>query len=190
MMDEQLTPLPLNWVEAIYRKFSTLWGDAFVQKWKTIPFDELMVAWSEELAGYTPEELKRGLAACKEKTFPVSFPEFLMLCRPVLTPERALAEAVAQSQLRPAGKDKWSHPAVFWAYYNLSWEFKNLTTKELEKRWVPEFQQVMSKGSWPEVPVAQTEVLTYDVEPKTRAALGKRGFDELMKRWRVEDAGS
>lgn len=189
-MDEQLKPLPLNWVEAIHRKFVTYWGEAFLNKWNAIPMDELLVAWSEELAGYTPEELKRGLAACKEKTFPVSFPEFLMLCRPVLTPERALAEALTQSQLRPGGKDKWSHPAVFWTFYNLSWEFKNLTTKELEKRWVPEFQQVMAKGSWPEVPVAQTEVITYEVEPKTRAALGKRGFDELMKRWRLEDAGS
>ena len=105
MMDAQLTPLPLNWVEAIYRKFSTYWGDAFVAKWKTIPMDELMIAWSEELAGYTPEELKRGLAACKGKPFPVSCPEFLMLCRPVLTPEEALAEAVAQSQMRPLGRD-------------------------------------------------------------------------------------
>jgi hypothetical protein len=50
-----------------------------------------MVAWSEELAGYTPEELKRGLAACKNRNFPVSFPEFVNLCRPVLTPEEALS---------------------------------------------------------------------------------------------------
>jgi hypothetical protein len=191
MMAEQLTPLPLSWVEAIYRRFSTYWGDSFVQKWKTIPFDDLMVAWSEELAGYTPAELKRGLIACKGKSFPVSFPEFLMLCRPVLTAEDALAEAIAQSQLRPGGKDKWSHPAIFWTYYGLAWEFKNLTTRELEKRWTPEFKQVMAKGTWPEIPTATTAVITHDlhVEPKTREALGKRGFDELLKQWGVKDGG-
>lgn len=182
-MDEQLTPLPLNWVEAIYRKFSTYWGEAFVAKWKTIPMDELMIAWSEELAGYTPEELKRGLAACKGKPFPVSFPEFLMLCRPVLTPEEALAEALAQSQLRPMGRDKWSHPAIFWTYYALSWEFKNLTTRELEKRWAPEFKRIMAQGQWEPIPEVKTELVSYTPEPEVRSTIGRKGFDELMKRW-------
>jgi hypothetical protein len=162
------------------------WGDAFVRKWEAIPYDELMVAWSEELAGYTPEELKRGLAACKNRNFPVSFPEFVNLCRPVLTPEEALAEAVAQSQMRPLGRDKWSHPAIFWTYYALSWEFKHLPTRDLEKRWAPEFKRIMSQGKWEPIPEIKTELVSYTPEPEVRSTLGKKGFDELIKRWRVE----
>ena len=185
-MSEPLKPLPLAWVEAIYRKLTMFWGDAFVRKWEAIPYDELMVAWSEELAGYTPEELKRGLAACKNRNFPVSFPEFVNLCRPVLTPEEALAEAVAQSQMRPLGRDKWSHPAIFWTYYGLSWEFKNLPTRDLEKRWGPEFKRIMGQGKWEPIPEVKTDLVSYTPEPQVREALGKKGFDELMKRWRVE----
>jgi hypothetical protein len=162
------------------------WGDAFVRKWEAIPYDELMVAWSEELAGYTPEELKRGLAACKNRNFPVSFPEFVNLCRPVITPEEALAEAVAQSQMRPLGRDKWSHPAIFWTYYALSWEFKNLPTRDLEKRWGPEFKRIMNQGKWEPIPEIKTELVSYTPEPEVRSTLGKKGFDELIKRWRVE----
>ena len=185
-MSEPLKPLPLAWVEAIYRKLTMFWGDAFVRKWEAIPYDELMVAWSEELAGYTPEELKRGLAACKNRNFPVSFPEFVNLCRPVLTPEEALAEAVAQSQMRPLGRDKWSHPAIFWTYYALSWEFKHLPTRDLEKRWGPEFKRIMSQGKWEPIPEIKTELVSYTPEPEVRSTLGKKGFDELIKRWRVE----
>lgn len=183
MMGEQLTPLPLSWVEAIYRKFSTYWGDAFIAKWKSIPMEDLMLAWSEELAGYTPEEIKRGLAACKTKTFPVSFPEFLTLCRPVLTPEDALVEAVAQAQMRPSGRDKWSHPAIFWTYFALAWEFKNLPTRDLEKRWGPEFKRIMAQGQWAEIPVPTTELISYAPEPEVRSTLGKRGFDDLIRNW-------
>jgi hypothetical protein len=186
MMSEPLKPLPLDWVEAIYRKLTMFWGDAFVRKWEAIPYDELMVAWSEELAGFTPEELKRGLAACKNRNFPVSFPEFVNLCRPVITPEEALAEAVAQSQMRPLGRDKWSHPAIFWTYYALSWEFKNLPTKDLEKRWGPEFKRIMSQGKWEPIPEIKTELVSYTPEPEVRSTLGKKGFDELMAKWRVE----
>ncbi len=182
-MDAQLTPLPLDWVKAIYRKLTMLWGDQFVRKWDGIPFDELMVAWSEELAGYTPEELKRGLAGCKTKTFPVSFAEFMALCRPPLNPEDGFAEAMAQSQLRPMGRDKWSHPAIFWTYYALSWEFKNLTTRELEKRWAPEFKRIMAQGQWEPIPEVKTELVSYTPEPEVRSTIGRKGFDELMKRW-------
>lgn len=184
-MDAQLTPLPRDWVEAIYRKFSVYWGDAFLAKWKGIPQDDLMLAWAEELAGFTPEELKTGLQECKKKTFPVSLPEFMNLCRPALSPDDAFAEAMAQSQLRPIGKDKWSHPAVFWTYYALSWEFKNLTTKELERRWLIEFKRVMNQGMWQEIPAVKNDLISYQPEPKPVSTTGKRGFDDLVKNWGI-----
>jgi hypothetical protein len=183
MMEEQLKPLPLDWVEVIYRKFSVYWGDAFLAKWKGIPHDDLMLAWAEELAGFTPDELKTGLQECKKKTFPVSLPEFMNLCRPAISSEDAFAEAMAQSQLRPIGKDRWTHPAIFWTYYALSWEFKNLTTKELEKRWANEFKRIMGIGMWKEIPTITTELISYKPEEKPSTAVGKRSFDDLVKNW-------
>lgn len=184
-MDAPLTPLPPAWVEAIFRKFTMFWGDQFAAKWRGIPTDELVIAWAEELAGYTPEELKRGLRECTSRQFPVSLPEFMTLCRPPLTADDAFAEAMAQSQLRSMGRDTWSHPAIFWAYYALSWEFRNLTTKELEKRWAVEFKRQMALGNWAPIPEVKTELVSYTPAPEVRSDLGKKGFDELMKRWSV-----
>lgn len=184
-MDEPLKPLPLDWVEAIYRKFSIFWGDAFLAKWKGIPHEDLMIAWSEELAGFSPDELKKGLEECKRKTFPVSLPEFMNLCRPIINTEEAFYEAMAQSQLRACGKDKWSHPAIFWAYYALSWEFKNLTTKELEKRWAAEFQKIFKQGSWQEIPQVNTELISYEPEKVPQNFRGKKSFDDLVKDWGI-----
>lgn len=186
-MDAPLTPLPPAWVEAIFRKFTMFWGDQFAAKWRGIPTDELVIAWAEELAGYTPDELKRGLRECKGKQFPVSLPEFMDLCRPNITAEDAFEEAVAQAMVRPLGRDKWSHPAIFWAYYTLSWEFKNTSVKELFQRWKPEFKRQMSLGKWDPIPEVKTELVSYTPEPapEVRKAIGKRGFDELMAKWNV-----
>jgi hypothetical protein len=186
-MDAPLKPLPHDWVEAIYKKFAVYWGEAFLSKWKGIPHEDLLLAWSEELAGFTGEELKRGLSECRKKIFPVSLPEFMLLCRPEIKPEEALYEALAQSQLRASGKDRWSHPAIFWTYYALSWEFTHLTTKELERRWMIEFHKIYGQGVWKDIPQAHSQLIQYE-EPAPQN-LNKRSrqiFDDLLKNWEVK----
>jgi hypothetical protein len=134
MMDGQLRPLPLDWVKAIYRKLTMLWGDQFIKKWEAIPFEELMVAWSEELAGYTPEELKTGLADCKDRSFPVSLPEFMQLCRPQKY-QAIFDEAVTQTRLRKEGKDIWSSPSVFWAAAEIGNDLLSTPYEKIKPRW-------------------------------------------------------
>jgi len=186
MMDSQLKPLPLDWVDAIYKKFAIYWGEAFLSKWKGLPHDDLLLAWSEELAGFTGEELKRGLAQCRKKVFPVSLPEFMLLCRPEIKPEEAFYEALAQSQLRSSGRDQWSHPAIFWTYYALSWEFTNLTTKELERRWMIEFQKVYGQGSWREIPQVRNQLIEYEEPTKDNLnSQSKEMFKEILKKWEM-----
>lgn len=185
-MDGQLKPLPLDWVDAIYKKFAIYWGEQFLSKWKGLPHDDLLEAWSEELAGYSPEELKRGLAECKKKVFPVSLPEFMLLCRPIINSQEAFYEAMAQSQLRHSGKDNWSHPAIFWTYYALSWEFTNLTTRELEKRWEIEFQKIYGQGNWREIPRVENTLIDYQpAEPENLNPKGREMFNDLVKSWGV-----
>lgn len=133
-MDGQLTPLPLDWVRAIYRKLTMLWGDQFVKKWEAIPFEELMVAWSEELAGFTPEELKTGLADCKDRSFPVSLPEFMQLCRPQKY-QAFFDEAVTQTRLRKESKDAWSSPSVFWAAAEIGNDLLSTPYEKIKPRW-------------------------------------------------------
>ena len=189
-MDEPLKPLPRNWVEAIYKKFSIYWGDQFASKWKGLPMDDLLDAWAEELAGYEPDELRRGLDKCREKTFPVSLPEFMQLCRPSVSPSEAFYEAQKQSGRRGAGEDTWSHPAVFWAYYELAWEFRNLPTHEVEKRFIGVFTRIMNSGSWSPIPKQNPNQIGYQPqkpEVEETREQGKERFENLMREWGLRD---
>lgn len=109
--------------------------------------------WAEALAGYSPDEIKRGLEACLTRVFPPTLPEFLMLCRQPLDFEAAFVEAVEQLRLREAGEDRWSHPAIYWAAASIGqFDMRNASWGSIKARWTAALQAELSKREWPEIP--------------------------------------
>lgn len=94
--------------------------------------------WGEELdeQAVTFEEAKKGIATCmKLHDWPPSFPEFLKACRPAVDYEGSFYEAVEQMRLRDEGRDKWPHPAVYWAAVKIGNDMKSTVYLNIQNRW-------------------------------------------------------
>ena len=139
-----------NRLDGLYpHKFRSAFGcDRAIENWRQ--------AWAEGFAqeGLTVREVRAGLDFCRKKfAWPPSFAEFLAACRPPVEPEAAFFEAVAQLQLREQGKDKWSHPAIFWAATKIgAFDMRNATWDSIKSRWVAALKAQMDLKQWPDVP--------------------------------------
>lgn len=134
--------LPESWINKIFDRFHGRFGNAFAAKWQTgrinaNGIDEGILnakkVWAEDLAGYSPEEITRGLQTRYD--FPPSVDEFMKACRPSLDYERAFTEAIEQMALRKTGKDRWSNPAIFWAAAKLGGDLTNFPYPAIKGRW-------------------------------------------------------
>lgn len=145
--------IPLPWIERLIERFGIMYGAKFLDLWKNVDPAAMKRAWAEELSGFTAEELKRGLAICKTKPFPPTLPEFMNFCREGMNPETAFYEALEQMRLRNDGRDKWSHPAIYWTAVKIGeFDLRNQTWATLRARWTEAFRKTLEEGQWPDVP--------------------------------------
>lgn len=145
--------LPDAWIERLFSRFSAMYGSKFADLWRGTNIDHVKALWAEELGGYAPDEIKRGVDACKTRDWPPTLPEFLKLCRKPIDPERAFAEAVEQMARRESGADRWSHPAIYWAAVKVgAFDLKHETWRTMANRWREVLDEQLAKGDWPEVP--------------------------------------
>lgn len=151
---QAVNPLPATWVSKLIAKMQVMYGAKFTQQWAGIPPEVLQSEWAEELAGFTGPELARGLAACRERTFPPTLPEFMVLCRPPVDPDVAFHEAVRGLNARKTGeRGEWSHPAIFYAACAVGqFDILNSTYTHIKARWVRALADQMAKGQWEPVP--------------------------------------
>lgn len=147
------TPLPASWVEKLLHKMLLSYGKKFTDQWGATSTDELVEHWAQELAGYQPVEITRGLKALETRDWPPTLPEFKKLCRAPLDPMKAYYEAVAGVQARAAGEyGKWSHPAVYWAAMPLAFDLREQTYSQVKGRWESALATQMDLSEWPEIP--------------------------------------
>lgn len=134
---------------------------AYPDKWKrNFPNQQAIDNWSESWAeafeedGITPHDIKAGLRACRTRyDWPPSCAEFIKACKPSIDPTVAYYQAVAGIQARERGDiGDWSHPAIFWASAQLTFELKNQTYSTVRARWESALKAEMEKGEWPEIP--------------------------------------
>src|SRR5690625_3324815 len=105
--------LPAKWVAHLMAKMQAMYGAKFTQQWQGIDPAILQSEWAEQLAGFSGDELSRGLQACRERPWPPTLPEFMVLCRPPIQPEAAFYEAVTGlGQRRRGERGEWTHPAI------------------------------------------------------------------------------
>lgn len=154
--------LPSAWTERIFTRLSGQLGAKMADLYAGVPSEAVKSEWGQALGGYSAEEIARGIDACQTRKFAPVLGEFLNLCRPALDPEVAWLEACNCSKQREAGEiGDWSHPAVYRAAREFSFELKSKSFKECRTAWAyalhKEFQ-IGFDGDVPKVPELRLEV--------------------------------
>ena len=163
--------LPDAWMEKLFQKMEDRFGDLWANRYGAFPRSRVKNTWAEDLADLSGEEIARGANACKSTKFPPTLPEFRSLCRPPIDFEAAFVEAVQQMCAREEGRDKWSHPAIFWAAVTIgSFDLRNGSWSTLERRWRKVFQAEVDKAEWQQVPVRAIALPAPEPTEKDREA--------------------
>ena len=125
--------MPSGWVERLFTKMVSFYGARFADAWRGVDVAQVKADWAEELADYGVDEIRRSIARLRDRPFPPTLPEFLLLCRPKPDPQAAHAEAC-----RLIGRlEGWSDCAVFWAAREIGYfDLKTLAYERLRGRWV------------------------------------------------------
>lgn len=132
--------LPDAWTERIFRVMENRYRARWIDSFCGIDRARVLRAWGEELAGFSGEEIARGLAACVKAhpKWPPEVLEFMRLCRPPLDPREAWVEAREQMavRMRMRGGDRWSVPQVYWAAVAIgNYDLQLLGWEAIRARW-------------------------------------------------------
>lgn len=147
-----MEPLPSNWVDEIFKRFHGRFGNRFFAEFSTgrLTVDKqdegIMNAkrvWAEELAGFSPEEIKRGLSA--QYDYLPDCDKFKIACRPTIDHEQAFCEAVQQMHKRKESKDEWSSAVIYWAAVELGNDLNNYPYQSIKARWKSAFDKAKEK---------------------------------------------
>ena len=188
--------LPDEWIERVFRRMEDYYLSKWVDSFGSIPRERVKRAWSEELAGYSAQEIKRGLDSCRSRAWPPTLPEFLTLCRPVRDAKTEWAEACEQMRIRleGRGKDTWSRPGVYWAAVEIGWyDLNSMAWEQVRSRWTAALANAKDE-SIPEyraaLPSPGKETVTRDEATKRVKQLWKvvaefPGSIEPNTRWAV-----
>lgn len=153
-LSDRPAAVPLPWVKKIFQRMAAMYGAKYVQLWGGVPEEAMAELWSEELAGFTGDEISAGLAACRSRDWPPTLPEFLKMCRPWMNAEVAFHEAVAGMSARRGGDiGTWSHSAVYWAAVSVgAHDLLNCGYSVMKARWERALGEEIAKGTWHAVP--------------------------------------
>lgn len=174
-----MNPLPENWVEEIFKRFHGRFGNRFYAEFalghvgkngQDDGIENAKKVWAEELAGYTPDEIKRGLSA--QYAYLPDCDKFKLACRPTIDLEQAFCEAVEQMRLRAENQDSWSNAAIYWAAVELGNDLNNYPYQSIKGRWKSAYDDARAKVSSGELPC---EV------PKRLISLPKPGNSTISK---------
>lgn len=138
MTSATLPALPSAWIDRLWQRFLVMYGNKFADMWRDLDPDAVKQAWAEDLAGYTADELKRGLEWCKTQSWPPTLPQFMTACRPVLDAKSEWAEACEQMRIRleGLGRDRWTRPQVYWAAVAIgAFDLNNASWESISARW-------------------------------------------------------
>lgn len=124
--------LPDAWIDRLFARMTGFYGARFADAWSGCDPAVVRATWAEELADYSVVEIRRGINRLRDRPFPPTLPEFLLLCRPKPDPQAAFAEAARLI----GGLDGWSDCSVFWAAREIGWhDLKTLRYEQIAGRW-------------------------------------------------------
>lgn len=184
--------------EEIFRFLEDRYGAKFIDSLGGLPRERVLLAWREELIGYTPREIKRGLNACRSRIWPPTCMEFLLLCRPVADAKGEWVEAREQMAIRMRGQggDVWSRPQVYWAAVAIGgFDLQTLGWEPIRTRWeyalanaksdpVPDFVAPLPSLPAPgQTLVPRAEARERITKLATRLAVGAAGVKQPVQEW-------
>jgi hypothetical protein len=77
-----MAALPRSWIDALFLRFSSYYGEQFISKWKHTDIEQTKNDWAEALWKYDSATLKAALEYCREESkYPPSLPEFVQMCK-------------------------------------------------------------------------------------------------------------
>lgn len=148
-----LTPIPEAWIEKLFHKMLLEYGKKFTDQWGMVDTGEMIKHWSRELAGYSGDEVRKGVEALSSRAWPPTLPEFKTMCRAPVEPLRAFYEAVAGVQARFMGEmGEWSHPAIYWAAMPMAAELREQGYAVIGKRWEAALTIQLARAEWEPIP--------------------------------------
>jgi len=152
-----------------------------------VPADTVKGEWGQALGGYKPAEIARGIDACQTRKFAPVMGEFLHLCRPTLDSEIAWLEACDCMRQRAAGKvGDWSHPAVYRAACEFSFELKSKSFKDCRKSWEYTLAREFKEGWDGELPKEPSLRLEVDQSGKPPTPEQKARLAAIMSTFKRE----
>ncbi|WP_293005847.1 hypothetical protein [Nitrosomonas sp.] len=180
-----MNPLPSSWIDEIFKRFHGRFGNRFFAEYslgrvgadgQDQGITNAKNVWADELAGFTPEEIKRGLSAQYE--FLPDCDKFKLACRPTIDLEQAFCEAVDQMHRRKEGKDEWSSPLIYWAAVELGNDLNNYPYQSIKGRWKSAYEKVKGKISEGKLPNEVPKKLT-SISPPGKTTISR---EEAAKR--------
>lgn len=180
-------PIPTKWAARLIEHMRLSYGTKFTDQWKDIDAEQMVEFWAKQLAGFSGDEIAKGLLACKAMPWPPALPEFMNMCRPPIQPEAAFYEAVTGLNARKRGETGfWSRPAIFFAAVDVGQhDVLNCGWQQIKARWTHALNRQMEKQSWPEIPApmkalpepARTELS----DEQASQAMEKLGAGNVLK---------
>lgn len=178
-------PIPLHWVEDLFERLSAILGGAMSNVYASADPVRVKAEWAEALGGFSADEVKRGLAACRTRKFAPNLGEFLHLCRPALDPEIGFIEAEKGLRAHADGiAFAWSHPAVYWAARGMAYEVRGTAYAHIRKRWEHHLAEHFAVGRWAPIPAAPAARLVHDRQTVGRDEIDEQGHARVAERLR------
>lgn len=171
-----------DWVERLIDLIQRKWTPAkFAAQWEGINAESLIVAWQEELAGLAREELTDGVSKMQRLTdeWPPTPAKFIALCRPWMDPGEALRIAMTEIVEREKGRDKWPHPAVYWAAIQVGhFEMMRKPHEALLSSYTRAFNECLANPNLPPVPAREAREA---LPPPTKATPDSPAFQRFKE---------
>ena len=169
--------LPQAWIDKIFRKMHGRFGNQFVDKFRSgesftvtlmdgsteerdTGIENAKTVWAEELAGFSNEELKQGMATRFLYGAP-DLDKFQLACRQVIEIDVAVQMQLAITQMsrrRQYLEENWPDNRTFWAAQRLGNDLLVQEPWRLKDRWAAawmEAERDINRG----IPEASTQVL-------------------------------
>lgn len=141
--------------------------------------------WASGLADLQPQEIDRGIAACRERLFVPNVGEFKRLCRPALDPELAYWEAERGLADRGRGEmGRWSHPAVYRAAVAMAQEVRAANLAACRRRWEWVLGRELEDGWGDGIPEPAKQIEFKEPEVVAAPQAVRRKLAELARKFK------
>ena len=163
------------WIERIFSKLTSIYGDEFTRNWRGIDPDDVKDEWSSALGGFEAQDIAAALKECRVQPKAPNLPEFSAMCRrhmvtrntvelKPLTPEEKAAAAVVAEKVAEgmrAGSAKKS--GDYWLNGVLVTKYRAWAVNLLKREASGDQIELVASEAW-------REVLGYPKDKDAKAA--------------------